>query len=125
MTSAYIPEVLVGAGVTSEPGRSKHEWRNQRSFAAIMSDGSIVSWGSVSTDGDEEIKRFTESGPFQQIFSNRHAFAAVRHDGKLITWGNGGRGGEKRAARMILKGELSMFSRHVGHSLLSSLMVQL
>ena len=121
MTSAYIPNVLVGAGVTSEPGRSKHEWRNQRSFAAIKSDGSIVSWGSVSTDGDEELKRFTESGPFLQVFSNRHAFAAIRSDGKLITWGNGGRGGEKRAAKDDLQeGVKRVFSTRRSFSALKS-----
>ena len=121
MASAYIPSVLVATGVTSEPGRSKHEWRNQRSFAAIKSDGSIVSWGSVSTDGDEEIKRFTESGSFLQIFSNRHAFAAVRSDGKLITWGNGGRGGEKRAAKDDLQeGVERVFSTRRSFSALKS-----
>ena len=96
MNSSHVPSVLVGADVISEPGRSKYEWRNQRSFTAIKSDGSVVSWGSVSTDGDEEVIRYEKEGVFQQVFSNRHAFAAIRSDGKLITWGSGGRGGEKR-----------------------------
>ena len=42
-TADYIPSVLVGEAVTSEPGRSRYEWRNQRSFTAIKSDGSVVS----------------------------------------------------------------------------------
>ena len=99
MASSYLPEILVGADVFSEPGRSRYEWRNQRSFAAIKSDGSVVSWGSVSTDGGEEVIRYVKEGPFKQVFSNRHSFAAIRADGKLITWGNGGRGGEKGKAK--------------------------
>ena len=63
-TADYIPSVLVGEAVTSEPGRSRYEWRNQRSFTAIKSDGSVVSWGSVSTDGDKDVFRYTQKrGP--------------------------------------------------------------
>ena len=85
MTSSYIPTVLIGKSVTSEPGRSRHEWRNQRSFAAIKSDGSIVSWGSIKGTDGTNIYRYANKRPIQQIFSNRHAFAAVRSDGKVIT----------------------------------------
>ena len=122
MASAdYIPSVLLGQAVTSEPGRSRYEWRNQRSFTAIKSDGSVVSWGSVSTDGNEDVIRYTKEGPFQQVFSNRHAWAAIRSDGKLITWGNGGRGGEKRDAKDDLQdGVVRVFSTRRSFSALKS-----
>ena len=120
-TAYYIPSVLVGEAVTSEPGRSRYEWRNQRSFTAIKSDGSVVSWGSVSTDGGEDVFRYTNEGPFQQVFSNRHAWAAIRSDGKLITWGNGGRGGEKRDAKDDLQdGVVRVFSTRRSFSALKS-----
>ena len=121
MISIYLPEILVGAEVFSEPGRSRYEWRNQRSFAAIKSDGSVVSWGSVSNDGGEEVIRYVKEGPFKQIFSNRHSFAAIRADGKLITWGNGGRGGEKGKAKDDLQeGVEQVFSTRRSFSALKS-----
>ena len=120
-TADYIPSVLVGEPVISEPGRSRYEWRNQRSFTAIKSDGSVVSWGSVSTDGDKDVFRYTQEGPFQQVFSNRHAWAAIRSDGKLITWGNGGRGGEKRDVKDDLQdGVVRVFSTRRSFSALKS-----
>ena len=121
MNASHVPSVLIGAGVISEPGRSKHEWRNQRSFAAIKSDGSVVSWGSVSTDRGKDVTRYEKEGVFQQVFSNRHAFAAIRSDGKLITWGNGGRGGEKRDAKEDLQdGVVRVFSTRRSFSALKS-----
>ena len=121
VTSSYIPSALIGKAVTSEPGRSRYEWRNQRSFAAIKSDGSIVSWGSIKGTDGANIYRYSNQRPIQQIFSNRHAFAAVRSDGKVITWGTGGHGGGKRAAKENLQdGVIRIFSSRRSFSALKS-----
>lgn len=94
----------------AEPGRSKHEWRNQRSFAAIKSDGSIVSWGSIKGTADQNTFIYKSRSPIREIFSNRHAFAAIRADGKVITWGTGAHGGGKRKAKDLLTGAERIFS---------------
>ena len=120
-SSDYIPSVLIGQSVISEPGRSRHEWRNQRSFAAIKSDGSVVSWGSVSTDGGKDVVRYERKGGFQQVFSNRHAFAAIGSGGKLIAWGDGERGGDQRnVAGDLQDGVERVFSTRRSFSALKS-----
>lgn len=95
MASSYLPKILVGGEVISEPGRSRYEWRNQRSFAAIKSDGSVVSWGSIKATAGVNVYRYNDRLPVQQVFSNRDSYAALRADGKVVTWGHNGRGAER------------------------------
>lgn len=94
-SSDYIPAELVGYEVISEPGRSRFEWRNQRSFAAIKSDGFVVSWGSIKGTQGDNFYLYSNDLPIQQVFSNRDSFAAVRSDGKVISWGHNGRGAKR------------------------------
>ncbi|WP_341884221.1 cadherin domain-containing protein, partial [Synechococcus sp. UW140] len=66
--------------------RTQYEWLNSGSFAAIRSDGSVVSWGSSSTmniDFDGPANNLK----VRQIFSSDIAFAAVRSDGSLVSTG--------------------------------------
>ena len=118
-TSDYAPAEVVGYEVISEPGRSRFEWRNQRSFAAIKSDGSVVSWGSIKgTDGDN-FYLYANDLPIQQVFSNRDSFAAVRSDGKVISWGHNGRGA-KREKESLSSDVVRIYSTRRSFSALKS-----
>ncbi|OLQ14728.1 putative E3 ubiquitin-protein ligase HERC1 [Symbiodinium microadriaticum] len=71
-------------------------------FAAILGDGSVVTWGLPSYGGDssavqEQLKNV------QKIQATDRAFAAVLGDGSVVTWGDADFGGDSRAAQDKLK----------------------
>jgi len=80
--------VVIPKGISS-PGRSSGELRNGFAFAALRSDGSVVSWGGGSYGGVAP----TGITGFSQIFSTGFAFAALKSDGSVICWGDKDRGG--------------------------------
>jgi hypothetical protein len=63
--------------------RSSRLW----AFAALKSDGSVVTWGDSDYGGDSSsVAAELESG-VSQIFST-WAFAALKSDGSVVTWGD-------------------------------------
>jgi hypothetical protein len=70
---------------------------NGSAFAALRSDGSVVTWGIPNHGGDSRGVDF--DGPnnnlsVSQIFSTNSAFAALRSDGSVVTWGYSYYGGD-------------------------------
>jgi alpha-tubulin suppressor-like RCC1 family protein len=63
---------------------------NTDAFAALKSDGSIVSWGSYNTPSP--ISAPVDTG-YAKIYSTRYAFAALKADGSISAWGNASYGG--------------------------------
>ena len=56
-------------------------------FAALKSDGSVVTWGDASSGGDassvqHQLKNVT------QVVGTAEAFAALTEDGNVVLWGN-------------------------------------
>jgi hypothetical protein len=86
-------EVEQAAVVTStpirvaSPGRTGGEWRNRGAFAALKSDGSVVTWGDSDIGGDSRGVASQLRSGVQQIFSSGHGFAALKSDGSVVTWG--------------------------------------
>eukprot|EP00439_Symbiodinium_sp_Y106_P008004 s1164_g1.t1 len=86
-------------------------------FAAILGDGSVVTWGdadcggdssgdgSVVTWGDADCSSGVRDHlkNVQQIQATCTAFAAILRDGSIVTWGNAGCGGDSSAVRGQLK----------------------
>ena len=64
-----------------------------RAFAAILADGSVVTWGYASFGGDSSAVRDQLRG-VQQIQATDHAFAAILADGSVVTWGDARHGGD-------------------------------
>ena len=71
-------------------------------FAAILGDGSVVTWGDAASGGD--------SRPIQdklknvlQVQATHSAFAAIRGDGSVVTWHDAGHGGDSSAAQSKLQ----------------------
>ena len=71
-------------------------------FAAILSDGSAVAWGSKHCGGDSGAMQDQLKG-VQQIPASGHAFAATLSDGSVVTRGNEDYGGDSRAVQDQLK----------------------
>ena len=65
----------------------------ERAFAAILGDGSVVTWGDAFRGGDSaEVQ--DQLKDVQQIQSSESAFAAILGDGSVVTWGDATSGGE-------------------------------
>eukprot|EP00439_Symbiodinium_sp_Y106_P032110 s577_g3.t2 len=69
----------------------------KQAFAAILGDGSVVSWGGNSSAVQDQLKNV------QQIQATKQAFAAILGDGSVVTWGNAGYSGDSSAVRDQLK----------------------
>ena len=65
---------------------------SQEAFAAILTDGSVVTWGSPGSDGNSRAVKDQLKG-VQQIQASYSAFAAILPDGSVVTWGHAGYGG--------------------------------
>ena len=65
-------------------------------FAAILEDGSVVTWGRVGMGGDSSAVWLKN---VEQIQATWYAFAAILGDGSVVSWGNAGMGGDSSAVR--------------------------
>eukprot|EP00439_Symbiodinium_sp_Y106_P013020 s880_g1.t3 len=66
-------------------------------FAAILSDGSVVTWGLGHQGGDSRAVQHRLNN-VQQIQGSRYAFAAILASGSVVPWGHEGKGGKFCAA---------------------------
>ena len=73
------------------------------SFAAILGDGSVVTWGNALYDGGDSSAVQDQLKNVQQIQASYSAFAAVLGDGSVVTWGQAEFGGVSSAVQDQLK----------------------
>src|SRR5690606_24389757 len=68
----------------------KKIYSNSFAFAALRSDGSVVTWGDPSCGGlDSAPEQVTTlNSGVVKIFSNKKAFPALKVDGSVVAWGN-------------------------------------
>ena len=59
---------------------------SQEAFAAILADGSVVTWGSPFVNGGSFAVQDQLKG-VQQVQATSGAFAAILPDGLVVTWG--------------------------------------
>ncbi|OLQ05389.1 putative E3 ubiquitin-protein ligase HERC2 [Symbiodinium microadriaticum] len=71
-------------------------------FAAILGDGSVVTWGGADKSGDSSAVQ-DQLKNVQQIQASRSAFAAILGDGSVVTWGESDYGGDSSAVQDQLK----------------------
>ena len=86
------------------PGHTLGEFRNINAFAAIKSDGSVVTWGSYGGgDSSAVAAQLNGTNDVVQIYSTINAFAALRKDGSVVTWGSN-IGGDSSAVASKING---------------------
>lgn len=68
-----------------------HRFANHEAFAAIMDDGSLISWGNPEYGGSNP----PGGHDFVDLCSNGFAFAALRRDGSISAWGSSRHGGNQ------------------------------
>ena len=67
-------------------------------FAAILGDGSVVTWGDPCLGGDcTDVQDQLQN--MQQVQASYHAFAAVRGDGSVLTWSSPHDRGDSRGVQ--------------------------
>ncbi|OLP94845.1 hypothetical protein AK812_SmicGene23079 [Symbiodinium microadriaticum] len=71
-------------------------------FAAIRSDGSVVTWRHAGFGGDSSAVQ-EQLRHVQQIQASHGAFAAIRSDGSVVTWGPADYGGDSSAVQDRLR----------------------
>eukprot|EP00439_Symbiodinium_sp_Y106_P061099 s1651_g9.t1 len=71
-------------------------------FAAVLGDGSVVTWGFAVYGGDRSAVH-DQLKNVQQIQANRGAFAAILQDGSVVTWGWAEHGGDSSDVQDQLK----------------------
>ena len=70
---------------------------SEETFAAILQDGSVVTWGSGGSGGDSGVVQHQLKN-VQQIQASEYAFAAILADGSVVAWGNPYPGGNMSMA---------------------------
>ncbi|CAE7546438.1 unnamed protein product, partial [Symbiodinium sp. KB8] len=70
-------------------------------FAAILGDGSVVTWGDAGCGGDSRAVQ-DQLKNVQQIQASHRAFAATLVDGLVVTWGDACSGGDSSAVQAQL-----------------------
>ena len=74
----------------------------QHAFAAILADGSVITWGDPESGGDSSTVE-SQLRDVQQIEATQHAFAAILADGSVITWGDPESGGDSSTVESQLR----------------------
>ena len=72
------------------------------SFAAILGDGSVVTWGLADCGGDSTAVQ-DQLKNVQQIQAASIAFAAILGDGSVVAWGRAEFGGDTVLRRVSCK----------------------
>ena len=62
-------------------------------FAAILGDGTVVTWGDAECGGDSSAVH-SQLHNACQIQATQRAFAAVLVDGSVVIWGDAAHGGD-------------------------------
>ena len=71
-------------------------------FAALKTDGSVVTWGDKGHGGDSSDVAAELSSNVETIYSNKRAFAALKTDGSVVTWGGAVSGGDSSSVESKL-----------------------
>eukprot|EP00439_Symbiodinium_sp_Y106_P061737 s1045_g9.t1 len=73
---------------------------SQSAYAAILANGTMVSWGASCSLGDRAVYELQE---VRQVHAGQNAFAALLADGSVVTWGNPAYGGDCSAVQDQLR----------------------
>ena len=90
---------LVGTAVLCKISKQIHSCRSTYggAFAAIVGDGSVVTWGDTQGGDSSAVQALLKS--VQQLQSCGLAFAAILGDGSVLTWGDAAYGGDSTAVK--------------------------
>ncbi|MEY4243796.1 MAG: hypothetical protein RLZZ245_1381 [Verrucomicrobiota bacterium] len=85
---------------------SGQEFPNWHAFAAIKSDGSVVTWGLADHGGNSGSVAAKLSSGVTAVYSNEQSFAALKGDGSVVTWGVSTLGGNSSGVAGSLQADV-------------------
>ena len=107
------------AGVQDELRNVQEVHATAYAFAAILADGTVVSWGNPFCGGDCDGTAVLDGAAVldqpkrvQQICSTSFAFAAILEDGHVVTWGIPDSGGDSSTVQDQLKNVQGISASH-------------
>ena len=71
---------------------------SSQAVAALLSDGSVVTWGHADYGGDSSSVQH-RLNRVRQVQAGAKSFAAILDDGSVVTWGNPSCGGDSSAVQ--------------------------
>jgi len=92
---------------------------NGGAFAALKSDGSVITWGAHDEGGDITFSELWDISSVHhllqesvvQIVGSAGAFAAIKIDGSVVTWGSPASGGNSyRVQDQLQEGVIGVVS---------------
>jgi alpha-tubulin suppressor-like RCC1 family protein len=84
---------------------------NQSAFAALKSNGSVVTWGDSLYGGNSSSVANSLSSGVKAVYSTGYAFAALKNDGSVVTWGQANSGGDSSSvANSLSSGVTAVYS---------------
>lgn len=86
VANSSIATVLFPTGLTDVV----QVFASQFAFAALKSDGSLVTWGYASRGGDSSSVAADLQQGIVAVYGNLVGFAALKSDGRVVSWGEGG-----------------------------------
>ena len=79
--------VVDGSVITLVVGKHVQVFGSEGAFAAVLWNGSVVTWGHRSVGGDSTSVQGNLTD-VKEIISNGRAMAALKYDGTVVTWGD-------------------------------------
>ena len=106
------PGTVVRASIPNRGYLStRYESGNVGAFAALKSNGSVVTWGYYRDGGDSSSVSGSLTSGVTQTFSTSSAFAALKSDGSVVTWGDSEDGGDSSSvSSRLTSGVTQIFS---------------
>ena len=90
---------------------------NISAYAALKSNGSVVTWGDSIRGGDSSNVSLSN---VKKLFYTYGAFAALKNDGSVVTWGQGAGGNSLSVSGNLMSGVVNIFSNQVAFAALKS-----
>lgn len=105
--------------VTAKVSRVGKIYGNNGAFAAMLGDGSVMTWGGAIFGGDSSAIAGQLSSGVSKIYTSGMSFAALKDDGSVVTWGDSERGGDSSlAAGQLISGVSDIYANWSGFAAL-------
>jgi len=105
--------------ILSYPGKYPGMYANGYVFAALKTDGTVVTWGDSYYGGDSSAVA-SKLTNVKAIYSTSIAFAALKTDGTVVTWGDSNGGGDSSAVASKLTNVKAIYSTSIAFAALKT-----
>jgi hypothetical protein len=95
-------------------------YSTETAFAALKTDGSVVTWGISEQGGNSSLVASQLTADVSCVYSTYNAFAALKTDGSVVTWGFSEEGGNSSLVASQLTNVTAIYSTGYAFAALKS-----